>query len=203
MTKTGSTVETDGAGVATGYSAMPESFADQPSGHLGSSYNGGWESYTVKALQQLRGVAPGAPLSAEMTTRLCSTGLAACPAAVGQALVATFNQLATVNSSTDVASWTADTDTSNIPASDSIRFRAVGVVGQPEMDWQNRPTFQQVVDFASHRARAGETVAAPAGNVMLPPTSSDEGSRIASLVALIVAVLAAIGFLGNRYRHRH
>lgn len=203
MKKTGSTVQTDGAGVATGYSTMPEAFADLPSGHIGSSYNGGWEGYTVKALQQVRGAQPAAPLSADMTSRMCTSGLAACPAAIGQALLATFNQLATLNGSTTVASWTADTETNNIPAGDTIRFRAVGVVGQPEMDWQNRPTFQQVVDFPSHRPRATDTVAAPpAANLMLPSTSSDQGSRIASLVAVIFAVLVAIGFLGNRYRRR-
>ena len=26
-----------------------------------------------------------------------------------------------------------------------IQFRALGIVGQPAIDWQNRPTFQQVV----------------------------------------------------------
>ena len=34
-----------------------------------------------------------------------------------------------------------------MPAYDAIKFTGVGIVGQPDMDYQNRPTFQQVVEF--------------------------------------------------------
>jgi hypothetical protein len=40
-----------------------------------------------------------------------------------------------------------------MPQYDAISFRALGIVGQPDIDWQNRPTFQQVVQFPRHRAR--------------------------------------------------
>jgi hypothetical protein len=40
-----------------------------------------------------------------------------------------------------------------MPAFDAIQFRTLGLVGQPAIDWQNRPTFQQVVSFARHRPR--------------------------------------------------
>jgi hypothetical protein len=40
-----------------------------------------------------------------------------------------------------------------MPAFDAIAFRALGIVGQPAIDWQNRPTFQQVVSFPGHRPR--------------------------------------------------
>ena len=40
-----------------------------------------------------------------------------------------------------------------MPEFDSIGFRALGLVGQPNIDWQNRPTFQQVVEFPRHRPR--------------------------------------------------
>ena len=36
---------------------------------------------------------------------------------------------------------------------DSIRSRTPGVVGVRPIDWQNRPTFQQVVQFSGHRPR--------------------------------------------------
>jgi len=36
---------------------------------------------------------------------------------------------------------------------DDIRHVAAGVVGVRPIDWQNRPTFQQVVEFSGHRAR--------------------------------------------------
>ena len=40
-----------------------------------------------------------------------------------------------------------------MPVYDAIQFRALGVVGQPAIDWQNRPTFQQVIEFPRHRPR--------------------------------------------------
>jgi hypothetical protein len=34
---------------------------------------------------------------------------------------------------------------------DAIYFRPLGAITQPLLPWQNRPTFQQVVQFGSHR----------------------------------------------------
>jgi hypothetical protein len=34
-----------------------------------------------------------------------------------------------------------------MPQYDAIAFRTLGLIGQPSLDWQNRPTFQQVVEF--------------------------------------------------------
>ena len=36
---------------------------------------------------------------------------------------------------------------------DDIRATTAGVVGVRDIDWQNRPTFQQVVEFPRHRHR--------------------------------------------------
>jgi hypothetical protein len=35
-----------------------------------------------------------------------------------------------------------------MPQYDAIAFRVLGLLGQPSLDWQNRPTFQQVVEFS-------------------------------------------------------
>ena len=43
--------------------------------------------------------------------------------------------------------WTDD------PADDAISYKAVGLVSVPDSPWQNRPTFQQVVEVTSHRPR--------------------------------------------------
>ena len=40
-----------------------------------------------------------------------------------------------------------------MPVYDDIESQTVGLVGQPAIDWQNRPTFQQAVEFPRHRAR--------------------------------------------------
>jgi len=34
---------------------------------------------------------------------------------------------------------------------DDIRHTTAGIVGVRAIDWQNRPTFQQVIEFLSHR----------------------------------------------------
>jgi hypothetical protein len=34
---------------------------------------------------------------------------------------------------------------------DAIRFRTTGGVTQPDMVWQDRPTFQQAVQIQGHR----------------------------------------------------
>ena len=36
-------------------------------------------------------------------------------------------------------------------AEDDIRSTTAGVVGVRPIDWQNRPTFQQVISFFGHR----------------------------------------------------
>jgi hypothetical protein len=38
-------------------------------------------------------------------------------------------------------------------ADDAISYKAVGLVSVPDSPWQNRPTFQQVVEVTSHRPR--------------------------------------------------
>jgi hypothetical protein len=87
---------------------------------------------------------------------VCGGGLAACPAAIDRALADAYQALVTANrASTDVASWTQDTATAaagqTMPVYDQIQFASIGIVGQPAIDWQNRPTFQQVAQFPAHR----------------------------------------------------
>jgi hypothetical protein len=91
-----------------------------------------------------------------VTSRLCGSGPSGCPAALDRALADTYATLVQANrGATDVASWTATPETNaagqNMPQYDAIAFRAVGIVGQPDLDWQNRPTYQQVVQFPRHR----------------------------------------------------
>jgi hypothetical protein len=40
-----------------------------------------------------------------------------------------------------------------MPVFDAIQFSAISVIGQPAIAWQNRPTFQQVIEFPAHRPR--------------------------------------------------
>ena len=112
--------------------------------------------YVVKLLRQLRGEPVAQPIGTELTARICGSGPANCPAAFDRALANTYATLVQANGdSTDVTSWTATPDTNaanqTMPQYDAIAFRTLGIVGQPNIDWQNRPTYQQVVEFPSHR----------------------------------------------------
>jgi hypothetical protein len=96
------------------------------------------------------------PFPPAVTSQVCGSGPAACPAAIDSVLADTCQALVTANGgSTDVATWTQDTATQaagqTMPACDNIQFTSVGVVGQPAIDWQNRPTFQQVAQFPAPR----------------------------------------------------
>ncbi len=152
------TVGSTGGATATGYAALPQQFVNTPNSggaHLGSAYDGGYESYVVATLQQLMGRHPVDGFGPEITARECNGGPATCADAIDAALQKTFTDLAAVNGTTDVASWTQSTASHDagqtMPVFDAIHFRALGVVGQPNIDWQNRPTFQQVVEFPRHR----------------------------------------------------
>jgi acyl-homoserine lactone acylase PvdQ len=145
-----------------GYNIFPMGFVNEPyngGAHLGSAYDGGWEGYTVKALDQMMGRPVAQPFSSVVTARLCgSGGLRHCAPALDAALASTYRALVKANKgSTDVASWTADANTAaaglTMPQYDAIGFQTLGLVGQPDIPWQNRPTFQQVVSFPAHRPR--------------------------------------------------
>ncbi len=150
-------------GLPYGYNKLPLDFANTPNSqgqNLGSAYDdAGWEGYLVKLLAQLRGQRVAQPFPPAVLARICgSHGPADCHAAINRALLDTYQALVAANGgNTQVASWTQNTATRSagvtMPDYDAIHFTAVGLVGQPAIDWQNRPTFQQVVSFPNHRAR--------------------------------------------------
>jgi Penicillin amidase len=151
-----------GGTTANGYTVFPMGFVNEPDNggaHLGSAYDGGWEGYVVKALGQMAGARVAQPFSPAVTARLCGTGgLRHCGRALAAALEATYRALVKANGGgTTVARWTADTATAaaglTMPEYDAIAFQTLGIVGQPNIPWQNRPTFQQVVSFPAHRPR--------------------------------------------------
>ena len=57
---------TTGGATTSGYSILPMQFVNTPNSgdaHLGSAYDGGWEGYMQKTLQQLRGQHPADPFT--------------------------------------------------------------------------------------------------------------------------------------------
>jgi hypothetical protein len=144
---------------------LPMSFVDTPNGggsRHGSSYDGGWEGYMEKTLEQLRGEHPADPFTSVITKKWCTSGPQSCRRAINAALLKTFKTLRKENGTSKVSKWTVDTalladratsgtPKETMPQFDAINFRALGLITQPLIDWQNRPTFQQVVQFPAHR----------------------------------------------------
>ncbi|HXJ64710.1 MAG TPA: hypothetical protein VNN79_13225, partial [Actinomycetota bacterium] len=95
--------------------------------------------YLRKAFQ----MALGQQIQAPYHVLRCADGtLAGCRAALLSSLQATIDGLGG-----DPSQWTDD------PADDAINYKAVGLVSVPDSPWQNRPTFQQVVEVTAHRPR--------------------------------------------------
>jgi acyl-homoserine lactone acylase PvdQ len=107
----------------------------------GSSYISGWYGYVDKDLRTLLGRDVRGPYS----RRYCGAGvLAACREALWRALDAAAAQLEATQGPAPSA-WRADA------TAERIRFTS-GVLPDT-MRWSNRPTFQQLMSFSSHRPR--------------------------------------------------
>jgi acyl-homoserine lactone acylase PvdQ len=157
----------NGAGAtASGYGVFPMGFVDTPNGggsRGGSSFDGGWEGYMMKTLEQLRGKHPQDPFTSIITKKWCTAGPASCRKAINKALLKTFKALKKENGTAKVKKWTIDSalaadraSSTNLrhetmPQFDAIDFRTLGSINQPLTTWQNRPTFQQVIQFPAHR----------------------------------------------------
>src|SRR5262249_27227778 len=160
-----------------------------------------WEGYTVKALGQATGRKVAQPFGPAVTARLCgSGGLRHCGPALDAALKATYKALVKANGgSANVASWTQDANTVatglTMPAYDAIGFRALGIVGQPSIPWQNRPPFQRVVSSPAPRPRC-PTSGEPAGDQ--PPGHHRRGGVGIQHVAVFWPGVGFAGELGRR-----
>ena len=99
----------------------------------------GWHGYVDKDLRTLL----GKPVSGPLSRRYCGGGdLAACRAALWSALQAASAELSTAQG-LDPALWRADAN--------KERIGFVPGLVPDTMRWVNRPTFQGVYEFGSHR----------------------------------------------------
>jgi acyl-homoserine lactone acylase PvdQ len=121
---------------------LPQRLDDHPRQGLGSAWNGvAWYGYVVKDLDRVRGEDPGA-----WSEAYCGGGdLAACQEALRTSLRAAVDRVLAAQGVSSVAELTYDKHL------DDIRATTAGVVGVRPIDWQNRPTFQQVVSFTGGR----------------------------------------------------
>ncbi|MEU0964575.1 penicillin acylase family protein [Streptomyces sp. NPDC005917] len=120
------------------------SAAHGPTGsHAGSSFQYGWWSYVDKDMRSVLGQSVPGPLA----ERYCGGGsLSACR----DILISTLKTAAGTSASTV---YPADSlcSAGDQWCADSIVQRTLGGIKHYNISWQNRPTFQQVVEFTSHR----------------------------------------------------
>jgi acyl-homoserine lactone acylase PvdQ len=124
---------------------LPQALDDHPRQGRGSSWNGvAWYGYVNKDLRQVLGM----PVQGAWSRSYCGDGsLDACRAQLRASLSAAVNRVLGAQrvSTVDALRYGKHQD--------DIRSNTAGVVGVRPIDWQNRPTFQQVVRFSGHRAR--------------------------------------------------
>lgn len=112
---------------------------DDNAGPGGSAYLEGWYGQANKDLRMVLGQTVAAPTSRVF----CGEGVVSvCKGALESAL-ATAIADAGARLGTNQATWGAQ-----LRDADAIVFTPVGVQGQRTTHWQNRPTFQQVLEFA-------------------------------------------------------
>jgi acyl-homoserine lactone acylase PvdQ len=123
--------------------ALPSGLDDHPRLGRGSSWNGvAWYGYVNKDLRQVL----GQPVVSPYSRTYCGAGsLAKCRADLRASLEGAVARVLADQGRTSVSALTYDKH------EDDIRHVTAGLVGVRPIDWQNRPTFQQVVDFRSHR----------------------------------------------------
>jgi acyl-homoserine lactone acylase PvdQ len=122
---------------------LPEPLDDHPREHIGSAFNGiSWYGYLSKDLRSVL----GAPVRGAYSRSYCGS-LRHCRSALRASLHAAVQAALKTQDVSSVGDLTYD------KSRDDIVSVAGGVVGVRPIDWQNRPTFQQVVRFTGHRPR--------------------------------------------------
>ncbi|MEV5432213.1 penicillin acylase family protein [Streptomyces sp. NPDC052701] len=120
------------------------SAAHGPTGsHAGSAFQYGWWSYVDKDVRAVLGERVRGPLA----RRYCGDGsLGACR----EILVSTLKEAAG-RTAAQVYPGDDQCPAGDQWCADSIVHRTLGGIGHGKISWQNRPTYQQVVEFTSHR----------------------------------------------------
>ncbi|WP_329593401.1 penicillin acylase family protein [Streptomyces sp. NBC_01005] len=134
------------------YGALTDSLATDespaashgPSGaHSGSAFQYGWWGFVDKDLRQVL----GQPVKGPLARTYCGSGD---PDSCRDALLTSLKQ-AVAQPATEVYPADDNCKAGEQWCSDSIVHRPLGGIGQKAIHWQNRPTYQQVVEFPAHR----------------------------------------------------
>jgi hypothetical protein len=119
-------------------------FAQTPAGGQRSSFWAGWHGYLDKDLRALL----GRPVASPLSRAYCGGGsLDACRAVLTDMLAAAADDVrAQYGTSLDGVRAHA-TGCEDEPVCDQISYVTAGAVDTPPIPWQDRPTFQQVVEI--------------------------------------------------------
>jgi acyl-homoserine lactone acylase PvdQ len=119
--------------------AIPQD--DHPNGHRGSAWQSGWYGYAQKDLRTLL----GAPVRGRYGRIYCGRGsLRRCRTALERSLRAAL-RIPAARLYADAA-CTRLRRAGSQTCFDAIFSQTLGGIGQPPIAWQNRPTYQQVVE---------------------------------------------------------
>ncbi|MFF3613958.1 penicillin acylase family protein [Streptomyces sp. NPDC002580] len=111
--------------------------------HAGSSFQYGWWSYVDKDIRAVL----GEPVRGGLPSTYCGAGsLTACR----DLLISTLKEAAGKTAST-VYPGDDQCSAGDQWCADSIVQRTLGGIKHGKITWQNRPTYQQVVEYTSHR----------------------------------------------------
>ncbi|MEU1626575.1 penicillin acylase family protein [Streptomyces sp. NPDC020096] len=112
--------------------------------HAGSSFQFGWWSYVDKDLRAVL----GKQVQGGLTQKYCGNGdLAACQSM----LLATLKQAVATPATQVYPGDGGGCAAGDQWCADSIVQRPLGGIADDRISWQNRPTYQQVVEFPAHR----------------------------------------------------
>ncbi|KOX25506.1 penicillin acylase [Streptomyces sp. NRRL F-6491] len=122
--------------------------------HKGSAFQHGWWSYVDKDLRSVLGRTVGSPLD----RTYCGAG------SVTECRRILLAALGAATAAPASAVYPADKycGAGEQVCADSIAHRAMGGITVPRIAWQNRPTYQQVVEFPARRTDALANLAAGA-----------------------------------------
>ncbi|MCC9312412.1 penicillin acylase family protein [Kitasatospora sp. RB6PN24] len=111
--------------------------------HKGSSFQYGWWSYLDKDLRSVL----GQPVAGPLSQQFCGGGqLAACRTVLLNTL-----QQAAAEPASQVYPGDSSCSAGDQWCADAIIQRPLGGITDATTTWQNRPTYQQVVEFPNHR----------------------------------------------------
>ena len=118
----------------------------EPPSHVGSAFQHGWGGYASKDLRSVL----GDPVQAPLPRQFCGSAGGGSVAACRAVLLSTLQQALAVPAA-QVYPGDADCAAGDQFCHDAIIHQPMGGITQDRTHWQNRPTFQQVVEFPAGR----------------------------------------------------